>query len=77
MLGTLGSSSAVALTTGKVKKIVKKQIKKLVPGMIDAATLDQGTIPAVSASITDPNKTLFTTGSFTVSLDCSPGVNLR
>jgi hypothetical protein len=63
--------SATTLTKAKVKKIARKQINKLVPGMIDAATIDQGTIPAVTASITDPNKTVFTTGPFTVSLDCS------
>jgi hypothetical protein len=78
--GTLGSTSATALTTGKVKKIVKKQIKKLVPKMIDAATLDQGTIPPVTASTSDQNKTIFTTGPFTMSLDCSDdggNVNLK
>jgi hypothetical protein len=63
--------SAAPVTKAKVKKIAKKQIKKLVPGMIDAATLDQGAIPAVTASITDPNKTVFTKGPFTISLDCS------
>jgi hypothetical protein len=68
--------SAAPVTKAKVKKIAKKQINKLVPGMVDAATLDQGTIPAVTASITDPNKTVFTKGPFTISLDCSAGVNL-
>lgn len=53
------------------KKVAKKQIKTLVPGMIDAATIDQGTIPPVTASTADANKTVFTKGPFTVSLDCS------
>jgi hypothetical protein len=72
--------SAAPLTKAKVKKIAKKQIKKLVPGMIDDATIDQGTIPAVTASITDPNKTVATFGPFTITLDCSDDggdVNLR
>jgi hypothetical protein len=63
--------SAAPLTKAKVKKIAKKQINKLVPKMIDAATIDQGTIPPVTASTTDPNKTVFTEGPFTISLDCS------
>jgi hypothetical protein len=65
------SPPASAVTAAKVKKIVKKQIKKLVPGMIDAATIDQATIPPLAASTTDPNETIFTAGPFTLSLDCS------
>jgi hypothetical protein len=83
-VGALGSPSGAALTTGKVKKVARKaarkQIKKLVPGMIDAATIDQGTIPVVTASTTDPNKPIFTKGPFTLSLDCSDDggdVNLK
>jgi hypothetical protein len=67
--------SAAPVTKAKVrkiaKKVAKKQINTLVPGMIDAATIGQGTIPAVTASTTDANKTVFTKGPFTVSLDCS------
>ncbi len=76
-----GAFLAAPLTTRRVKKVVKKQIKKLAPKMIDAATIDQGTIPPVTASTSDPNKTIFTKGPFTISLDCSPGggggVNLK
>lgn len=77
-LGSISPPSTAAVTTGKVKRIAKKQIKKLVPKMIDAATIDQGLIPPVTASITDPTKTIFTKGPFTVSLDCSlDGANVE
>ncbi|MGH2662180.1 MAG: hypothetical protein ACRDH8_05130 [Actinomycetota bacterium] len=78
---------AKAVTKKKVKKIAKKQatnqINSLVPGLvtaginaqvpplIDADTIDQGAIPAVTMSNTDANKTLFTRGPFTISMDCS------
>lgn len=35
------------------------------------ATIDQGTVPAVTASVTDPVKTVATFGPFTITLDCS------
>jgi hypothetical protein len=67
--------SAAPVTKAKVrkiaKKVAKKQINTLVPGMIDAATIDQGTIPQVTASMTDPDKTVATFGPFTITLDCS------
>jgi hypothetical protein len=59
--------SAAPVTKGKVKKIAKKVAKK----EVDAATIDQGNIPTVTASITDPNKTVATFGPFTITLDCS------
>lgn len=71
LLGGLASPSSAALKVGKVKKIVKRQIKKLVPGIIDAGTIDQAVIPPVTASTTDPNKTVLSRGPFTISLDCS------
>lgn len=77
---TSPSGAAPALKTGKVKKIVKRQIKKIVPGMIDADTIDQAIIPPVTSSIADPNKTVLTKGPFTISLDCSDvggNVNLK
>lgn len=66
-----GSALSAPVTTGKVKKIAKRVIKKLVPGMIDKTTFDQGTIPVATASITDPNEAHFTRGPFTTTLDCS------
>ena len=54
-----------------MKKLARRQVKKLVPGVIDKATFDQGTIPPITASITDPNETIFTRGPFTVTVDCS------
>jgi hypothetical protein len=60
--------SAGPLTRANVKQIVKR--------MIDRATIDQGIIPRVRAGENDPDKTVFTKGPFTITLDCSPGVNL-
>jgi hypothetical protein len=68
--------SAAPVTKAKVKRIARKQINQLVPRMIDEATIDQGVIPTVTASQDDPNKTVFTKGPFTITLDCSPGVEL-
>lgn len=62
---------AAPLTKAKVKKIAAKQVKKLAPGIVDGLTIDQGTIPPATATTTDPNKTVFTKGPFTITLDCS------
>lgn len=54
---------------GEGQEDAAKQVKKLAPGIVDGLTIDQGTIPP--ATTTDPNKTVFTKGPFTITLDCS------
>ena len=68
--------SAFNPTKAKIKQIAKKQATKVVK----ANTLDQGTIPPVTASVTDQDKTVYAKGPFRVRLDCSDdggNVNLK
>jgi hypothetical protein len=60
--------SAGPLTRAKVRRMIRT--------MIDRATIDQGIIPRVRASENDPDKTVLEKGPFTITLDCSPGVQL-
>jgi hypothetical protein len=44
---------------------------------IDAATIEQGTIPPVTASVGDPSKPVLVHGPFTVTLDCEDNNSVR
>lgn len=61
--------SAAPLTKGKVKKIAKKQVKKVGPGLfIEETEFDR--LGPITMNTGDPDQTLFTFGPFTATVRC-------